>query len=125
MFVNATHPPIVSPRRCYSVGQALREIIDKRPGNERVVIFASGGISHFPAGFPWRHYKGSFTWGSISEEFDRKIMEQMARGEGSLLAQLTSEDLINNGNDEMRSWIIELSAPRRSASGSFELSGSL
>jgi len=110
MFVNATHPPIVSPRRCFSVGQALREIIDNRPGNERVVIFASGGISHFPAGFPWRHYKGSFTWGSISEEFDRQIMEQMARGEGSMLAQLTSEDLINNGNDEMRSWIIALGA---------------
>jgi aromatic ring-opening dioxygenase catalytic subunit (LigB family) len=110
MFVNATHPPIISPRRCFCVGQALREIIDKRPGNERVVIFASGGISHFPAGFPWRHYKGSFTWGSISEEFDRRIMEQMARGEGSMLAQLTSEDLINNGNDEMRSWIIALGA---------------
>jgi hypothetical protein len=37
-------------------------------------------------------------------------MEQMARGEGSMLAQLTSEDLINNGNDEMRSWIIALGA---------------
>jgi hypothetical protein len=34
----------------------------------------------------------------------------MARGEGSMLAQLTSEDLINNGNDEMRSWIIALGA---------------
>jgi aromatic ring-opening dioxygenase catalytic subunit (LigB family) len=110
MFVNATHPPIITPRRCFSVGRALREVIDARPGNERVVIFASGGISHFPAGFPWRHYKGSFTWGSISEEFDRRIMEQMARGEGSLLAQLTSEELINNGNDEMRSWIIALGA---------------
>lgn len=110
MFVNATHPPIVSPRRCFSVGQALREIIDKRPGNERVVIFASGGISHFPAGFPWRYYKGPFTYGSISEEFDRKIMEQMIRGEGDRLAELTSEDLINNGNDEIRSWIIALGA---------------
>jgi len=34
----------------------------------------------------------------------------MVRGEGSMLAQLTSEDLINNGNDEMRSWIIALGA---------------
>jgi aromatic ring-opening dioxygenase catalytic subunit (LigB family) len=110
MFVNATHPPIISPRRCFNVGQALRDIIDTRAGSERVVIFASGGVSHFPAGFPWRYYKGPFTWGSISEEFDRKIMEQMARGEGSMLAQLTSEDLINNGNDEMRSWIIALGA---------------
>lgn len=110
MFVNATHPPIVNPRRCFGVGEALREIIDTHPGNERFVIFASGGISHFPAGFPWRYYKGPFTWGSISEEFDRRIMEQMARGEGSMLAQLTSEDLINNGNDEMRSWIVALGA---------------
>jgi aromatic ring-opening dioxygenase catalytic subunit (LigB family) len=110
LFVNATHPPIISPRRCFSVGQAVREIIDKRPGSDRVLIFASGGISHFPAGFPWRYYKGPFTYGSISEEFDRKIMEHMVRGEGELLAQLTSQDLIDNGNDEMRSWIIALGA---------------
>lgn len=110
LFVNATHPPIITPRRCFSLGQAVREIIDNRSGSERVVVFASGGISHFPAGFPWRYYKGPFTYGSISEEFDRKIMEQIARGEGDMLAQLTSQELIENGNDEMRSWIIAVGA---------------
>lgn len=110
VFVNATHPPIVSPGRCFSLGRAVRDIIEQRPGSERVVIFASGGISHFPAGFPWRYYKGPFTYGSISEEFDRTIMKQMSEGEGEKLARLTSVDLIDNGNDEMRSWIVALGA---------------
>jgi hypothetical protein len=110
LFVNATHPPIISPGRCYSIGQAIREIVEARSGGDRIAIFASGGISHFPAGFPWRHYNGSFTYGSISEEFDRALMKNIANGDGQKLAQLTSQDLIENGDDEMRSWIIALGA---------------
>jgi len=108
IFVNATHPPIISPGRCYRLGQTIREIVDQRSSEDRVAIYASGGNSHFPAGFPWKYYKGPFTYGSISEEFDRNIMKQMAGGKGEKLAQLSSQDLIENGNDEMRSWIVLL-----------------
>jgi hypothetical protein len=112
LFVNATHPPIISPGRCHSLGRAIREILDARSGSERVAIFASGGISHFPAGFPWRYYKGPFTYGSISEEFDRALMREIVEGRGEKLAELSSRDLLDNGNDEMRSWIIALGALR-------------
>jgi hypothetical protein len=110
LFVNATHPPIISPARCYELGRVLGQIIDRRSGRDRVAIFASGGISHFPAGFPWRYYKGPFTYGSISEEFDRALMRNIAEGRGEKLVELSSQDLLDNGNDEMRSWIISLGA---------------
>jgi aromatic ring-opening dioxygenase catalytic subunit (LigB family) len=109
-FVNATHPPILSPGRCYLLGQAIREVIGERSLGDRIAIFASGGISHFTASFPWSYYKGPFTYGSISEEFDRRIMGFISQGEGEGLAQMTSQDLLENGDGEMRSWIILLGA---------------
>ena len=110
LFVNALHLPTISPRRCYRLGQAMQGIIERRPSRERVVICASGGLSHFTAGYPWRVYKGPYTFGSISEEFDRRVLELMARGEGDKLAGLTSQDLLENGDVEMRSWITLLGA---------------
>jgi aromatic ring-opening dioxygenase catalytic subunit (LigB family) len=107
LFVNAIHVPAISPRRCYSLGDAMRQILtEKRPAGERVAIYASGGLSHFTGGYPWRHYSGPFSYGSISEEFDRTALEWMSAGRGDKLAGLTSKDLLDNGDIEMRSWIV-------------------
>lgn len=105
VFVNAIHVPAPSPARCYHLGQAIREIVERRPGNERVAVYASGGLSHFTGGYPWKAYRGPFSYGSISEEFDRKALELIKRGEGEKLARLSSADLLANGDIEMRSWI--------------------
>jgi len=105
VFVNAIHVPAPSPARCYGLGRAIKEIVESRPIDERVAIYASGGLSHFTAGYPWKHYKGSYGVGSISEEFDRKAVAHMAKGDGEKLTQLTSQDLLDNGGIEMRSWI--------------------
>ena len=110
IFINAIHVPAISPGRCYRLGRALREIIEERPADERVVLYASGGLSHFTGGYPWRHYKGPFTYGSISEDFDRKALDLMARGQGEKLGQLTSHDLLEHGDIEMRSWLVVLAA---------------
>jgi aromatic ring-opening dioxygenase catalytic subunit (LigB family) len=110
VFVNALHVPAPSPQRCYRLGEAMRQIVEQRPAAERVAIYASGGLSHFTAGYPWRFYKGPFGYGSISEEFDREALDWMAHGEGEKLAQLTSEDLLKHGDIEMRSWIVVLGA---------------
>lgn len=110
VFVNAIHVPAPSPRRCYRLGQAIREIVHGRPPEERVAIYASGGLSHFTAGYPYRHYHGPFSYGSISEDFDRRALEWMVRGEGEKLGQLSSADLLDHGNIEMRSWIVVLGA---------------
>lgn len=106
IFVNAIHVPGPNPARCYQLGEILRSIIESRPGDERVAVYASGGLSHFTAGYPWPYYKGPHSVGSICEEFDEKIVALMRQGNGRELMELTSRDLLANGEIEFRQWII-------------------
>jgi len=110
VFVNAIHSPAPSPGRCYALGRAIKEIVEAFPRTERYAIYGSGGLSHFTAGYPWKNYRGPFTLGSISEDFDRKAIALMAEGKGVELGRLTSKDLLDNGDIEMRSWITLLGA---------------
>lgn len=107
IFVNAVHVPGISPARCYRLGQAIAEIVGEAgPPGKRVAMYASGGLSHFTGGYPWRDYQGPFTYGSISEDFDRTALDWMVKGRGHKLADLTSKDLLDNGEIELRSWIV-------------------
>ena len=110
LFVNAIHVPAIGPGRCYRLGQAIKDILSRNGSADRVALYASGGLSHFTSGYPWPHYKGPYGYGSISEDFDRKVMATLARGEGEKLAQLTSSDLLENGDIEFRSWMVLLGA---------------
>jgi len=110
LFVNAIHVPAIGPRRCYRLGEAIREIVSARPNGERVAIYASGGLSHFTAGYPWKHYQGPYDFGSISEEFDRKALKAIEAGEAEQLASLSADDLLLHGDIEMRSWLVLLGA---------------
>ena len=106
IYVNAIHPPGPTPARCYAFGQILGNIIRNHLANKRIAIYASGGLSHFTAGYPWRVYRGPFGYGQISEDFDRQILKWMADGEGRKLADLSSAQLLDHGEIELRSWIV-------------------
>lgn len=110
MFVNAVHPPAPSAARCYAFGQALARVIDRGLADRRIVLCASGGLSHFSPSHPWAHHLGPRYVGDISVEFDRKIVGWMRSGEGDRLASLTSRDLIEHGEGELRQWIVLLGA---------------
>ena len=110
VFVNAIHMPAPSPARCYYLGEVIRRATEEYSGLERVVVCASGGLSHFTSGYPWSHYEGPFGFGSISEEFDRGILARMEAGEGRELARLSTQDLLAHGEIELRSWITMLGA---------------
>jgi len=75
-----------------------------------VAIYGSGGLSHFTGGYPWSHYEGPFSYGSISEEFDRWLLSKLETGEGHALAEINNKDIIANGEIELRSWITVLGA---------------
>lgn len=109
-FVNAINVPAATPARCYAVGQQLRAAIEASNAAERVVLYASGGLSHFTAGYPWSHYSGPCTLGSICDDFDRQLVDTMSAGRGSHLTELSSRDLIDNGEIEFRQWIVLLGA---------------
>jgi hypothetical protein len=110
IFVNAIHVPAPTPARCLAFGRALREAIAAIGGSRRVALLASGGLSHFSAGYPYRHYKGPFGFGAISIDFDRQIVDWMQRGNIERLAELTNAELLANGEIELRQWIVLLGA---------------
>jgi aromatic ring-opening dioxygenase catalytic subunit (LigB family) len=106
IYVNAIHPPGPTPARCYAFGQMLGDIIRNHLADKRIAIYASGGLSHFTAGYPWRFYRGPFGYGCISEDFDRKVLQWIAAGEANKLAGLSSAELLDHGEIELRSWIV-------------------
>lgn len=110
VFLNAIHHPAIEPRRCYAFGEMLARVVATRPEAERVALCASGGWSHFTAGYPWRAYRGPFSYGAISETFDRDIAERLRSGAGWKLADLSGSDLLTHGNIELRTWIAMLGA---------------
>ena len=110
LFVNAVHPPAPSAARCYAFGQAMRRVLERDFAGLRVVLCASGGLSHFSPSHPWAHHVGSRYVGDISVEFDRRIVEWMRAGEGHRLAKFSSRELIEHGEAELRQWIVMLGA---------------
>jgi hypothetical protein len=46
LCVNVVQYPPPTGRRCYRLGQAIRRAIDAFDGDERVVVFGTGGMSH-------------------------------------------------------------------------------
>lgn len=103
--MNCTVPPIPGPERAYEVGRHLREIIDAYPGDERVALIGSGGLSHEPGG-P-RYFR-------IDEEFDRAFLEWLAAGDhDAILKECTPERMEeagSGGTGELIAWFVVLAA---------------
>jgi len=99
LHVNVYLPPQPTPRRCYEWGRALGEILQSRP--ERIVLMASGGMSHFP---------GTDRYASPEFDYDRRLLESLKAGRGREIAVLTGEELDKMGNIELRTWATLLGA---------------
>ncbi len=96
-FVNTYLPPQPWPNRCYQVGQALGEIIRRRP--ERVALVASGGLSHYP---------GTDLYPHPDNAFDARLLESIQAGELHRLAAFTPMELDRHGNLELLQWLVML-----------------
>jgi hypothetical protein len=112
VFVNAITPPYADPRRCFDFGRALRAALTKSWPEARVIIGASGGLSHFTASYPYGEVTVKCTMGEIRTEFDDQILSWIRRGDLERVAALTNQDLINNGDVEFRQGITFLGALR-------------
>jgi aromatic ring-opening dioxygenase catalytic subunit (LigB family) len=99
IYVNTWVDPAPSPRRCYRVGEVIREVADH--SNERVAILATGGLSHFP---------GSPRIGEIDTEFDHKLLELMREGKGRSLVDYSVEELLQAGDTEFLNWMVVVGA---------------
>jgi hypothetical protein len=74
-------------RRCLDLGHALQRAIRSFNGFKRVAVMASGGLTHFV----------------IDEDFDRQILDAMAKGDESALAGFP-ESYFKVGTAEIKNW---------------------
>jgi hypothetical protein len=45
-------------------------------------------------------------YGHVDEAFDKRVLDILASGRGSKLAQFTPDDLMQSGNGELVNWVI-------------------
>jgi protocatechuate 4,5-dioxygenase beta chain len=106
VFINEYFPPLPSAARCAQLGEAIAEALRDRP--ERVAIYASGGLSHFP---------GMYNAGWIDQPLDHWILERLARNDVEALKHLFTfdSDSMRSGTGEVRAWISAAAAMKRPA----------
>jgi hypothetical protein len=89
VFINTFYPPN-QPRieRCFEFGKSLARAIRSWPSGARVVLIASGGLTHFV----------------IDEEVDQTLFRALRAGEISALSAL-GEATFQAGTSEMKNWV--------------------
>lgn len=93
-FVNTFYPPNqATPGRCYAFGQAVARAVGAWPGEQRIAVIASGGLSHFV----------------IDEEFDARMLEAMRRWDEAAFAREPAP-LFQSGTSETKNWIAAIGA---------------
>ncbi len=74
--------------RCYDLGRALTQAVATLPGDRRVGIVASGGLSHFV----------------VDHELDQRVLEAMRTHDSEYLREIEQKNL-KSGTSEIRNWI--------------------
>jgi 3-O-methylgallate 3,4-dioxygenase len=97
-MVNTYYPPAPSAKRCLQLGGELRRIVEAWPGDVRVVVLASGGLTHTV----------------IDEALDAAFLKALAIYDEAYLASMSAAVLIE-GTSEIRNWIIAAGAMGRGA----------
>lgn len=104
IYLAAGVAPLIRPQRCRELGRMLHDAIAQWPQDERVVIFGTGGISH---------WVGTAEMGKVNSVFDRKILDCVERGDIEGLLDLDDEYVVTHGGNgalEIRNWIVAMAA---------------
>jgi Catalytic LigB subunit of aromatic ring-opening dioxygenase len=89
ILLNTYFPPNVpTAARCLEIGAKVHAALAASARAERVVVIASGGLSHF----------------LCEEAFDRRLVEALRTKNVEHLSQL-SQDSMTSGSSEVRNWI--------------------
>jgi 3-O-methylgallate 3,4-dioxygenase len=96
VFVNTYWAPNqIGVSRSYDLGRAVARAIADFDADLRVVVVASGGLSHF----------------STDEQLDRRVLDACAAADEEALRGFERE-LLNGGSSEIRNWIAVAAACR-------------
>lgn len=99
VILNTVEPPMMSMRRCFALGDLIRQAIASYPGTARVAVLATGGLSHSI---------GEPDMGRIDEPFDKACIRLLEAGDRApLLAYLEANtEAAGNGAAEVRNWVV-------------------
>ncbi len=97
-MVNTYYPPAPSAKRCVRFGKLLATVIRQFPGQGRVIIIGSGGLSRT----------------KIDEELDRGFIRAWKGNDMGYLDSFSLSALIE-GTSEIRNWIVTAAAADRPA----------
>lgn len=140
LIVNMFAPPLPRLDRCVALGEALGRAIRSHPGDLRVAVIASGGLSHALPWPDWREPRGDDdefmvqawlngreNWADydarrreiilqadpwLNQDFDHDVLDRLAAGSLRDLVRLDGEltELAGNGANELRSWLLMAAA---------------
>lgn len=96
IMVNTYYPPAPSAKRCAQFGRALAQVLRQTPGDERVVIVGSGGLSHT----------------KIDEKLDQDFIHSLEHNDLDFMAAMPAHLLVE-GTSEIRNWIVTAAAANR------------
>jgi 3-O-methylgallate 3,4-dioxygenase len=89
VFVNTFYEPNPpSAKRSFEFGRALGRAIESFPGDLRIGVVASGGLSHFV----------------VDEKLDREFLDALKSGDEEYLASVPASEM-RSGASELRNWI--------------------
>lgn len=88
VMLNTYYPPAPSAKRCFDFGAALGRLIAASDNAQRVVLIASGGLSHT----------------KIDENLDRDFIAALKSRDAEFLCGLP-DDVLMEGTSEIRNWI--------------------
>jgi len=97
--LNCLEAPLPSMQRCFQWGQLLASAARSFPGDIRVAILGTGGLSHSI---------GESTMGEIDEAFDRSCIDLFGNSpKEKIFEELeTRLQTTGNGGNEVRNWVV-------------------
>jgi hypothetical protein len=96
IMVNTYYPPAPSAKRCLQFGTALASVIRQYPSDSRVVIAASGGLSHT----------------KIDESLDAGFLKALQSNDTAYMSAMPSS-VFREGTSEILNWIAIAGAANR------------
>jgi len=110
LFINGIVPPLPGARRCYALGQMVRQAAEALPASATVAVLASGDFSNDIGGLraPRGHSNGT-----PDQAWADQVMRWLREGKtDDLLNEATSERMARAGNvaGELLNWIALLGA---------------
>jgi len=96
--------PLIAKRRALSLGEMIGRAVRDFPGDERVVVIGSGGISH---------WVGMAEMGRVNEDFDRRLLDMIVNGDCEAVADMEDDAIVaegGNGALEVRNFLCAMGA---------------